>query len=354
MKVTFPQMGDLNIPLQTLFRELKIETLIPPPLTNKTLNLGTKYAPESACLPFKLVLGNFIEALDSGAEALLMAGGNGPCRFGHFGELAEDILQNLGYEFEFYVLEPPVRSIIEPFIELSKDFSWLTAGQALRFGWAKLVLIEELKSYRLKEGTYLARETSQNLDDKYLELILKASSYERLNEIKNKYKTELKEKTSQRVSDQLRIGLVGDIYTVCEPFANLNIERRLNELGVKIDRAVFVSEWVKNNLIYGALGLSRNREVIEAAKDYLQVGVGGLGRETVGESVLYAQAGYDGIVQLAPFGCMPEIVAKSLLTEVEQDFGIPILTLILDEHASGTGVQTRLEAFVDLLQQKKR
>ncbi|SJZ48731.1 hypothetical protein [Selenihalanaerobacter shriftii] len=354
MKVTFPQMGSLSIPLQSFLRDLKIDMIVPPPLTKRTLNLGTKYSPESACLPFKFVLGNFIEALDLGADALIIAGGNGPCRFGHFGELANDILKDLGYDFEIYILEPPISSIIEVFRTLSSDFSLIKAGFVLRLAWAKLILLEELKKFKLMESAYLSKGVSQRLDNKYLELILKAKGHKELSRIKEKFKIELLEIRPQQPNNLLRIGIVGDIYTVSESFANLDVERRLNELGVKIDRAVFLSKWVKNNLIFGALGLTSNRQVINAAKDYLKEGVGGLGLETIGETVLYGEKDYDGVIQLAPFGCMPEIIAKSLFTKIEENLEIPILTLILDEHSSATGVQTRLEAFVDLLQQKKK
>jgi predicted nucleotide-binding protein (sugar kinase/HSP70/actin superfamily) len=69
------------------------------PITKKTIELGTKYSPESACIPFKYNLGNFIEALDMGANILVQSGGG--CRFGYYGEVQENILRSLGYEFEF-------------------------------------------------------------------------------------------------------------------------------------------------------------------------------------------------------------------------------------------------------------
>jgi predicted nucleotide-binding protein (sugar kinase/HSP70/actin superfamily) len=353
MKVTFPRLGSLNIPLESLFEDLSIETLPPPPLTKKTLNLGVKHAPESACLPFKLVLGNFIEALEMGTDALMIIGGNGPCRFGLFGDLANEILQDLGYEFEFYILEPPIKSIVEVFANLSADFSYFKAIKALKLAWEKLIVIEGLNEYRLRNSVYLSRGLSRRLDDKYYKLISQVREKDELIKIKESYKQELLELNADRQLTGLKIGIIGDIYTVAEPFANLDVERRLNELGAEIDRAVYISKWVKNNLIYSPLGLPANRKVIKASQDYLELGVGGLGRETVGEAVLYGQKGYDGIIQLAPFGCMPEIVAKSILIEIEQDLDIPILPLTLDEQASATGMQTRLEAFVDLLKQKR-
>jgi benzoyl-CoA reductase/2-hydroxyglutaryl-CoA dehydratase subunit BcrC/BadD/HgdB len=46
---------------------------------------------------------------------------------------------------------------------------------------------------------------------------------------------------------------------------------------------------------------------------------------------------------------MPEIVAEAVLSEVSEVHGLPVLTLFLDEHTGEAGLQTRLEAFVDLL-----
>jgi predicted nucleotide-binding protein (sugar kinase/HSP70/actin superfamily) len=55
-----------------------------------------------------------------------------------------------------------------------------------------------------------------------------------------------------------------------------------------------------------------------------------------------------------PFTCMPEIVAQGILTRVSRDLSFPVLTLIIDEHTGEAGINTRLEAFVDLLRARKR
>lgn len=81
--------------------------------------------------------------------------------------------------------------------------------------------------------------------------------------------------------------------------------------------------------------------------------IGGHGVNSIGETVLYAQHGFDGVVQLAPFACIPEIVAKGILPSVSRDYGIPVLTLFIDEQTGKAGVQTRLEAFVDLLERRR-
>jgi predicted nucleotide-binding protein (sugar kinase/HSP70/actin superfamily) len=59
----------------------------------------------------------------------------------------------------------------------------------------------------------------------------------------------------------------------------------------------------------------------------------------------------DGIVFLVTFPCGPD----SLVTElaVRKIKGIPIITLVIDEHSGETGMQTRLESFVDILRMRR-
>jgi len=71
------------------------------------------HSPEFACLPLKINIGNFIEALEKGADTIVMAGGVGPCRFGYYGQVQKEILKDLGYDFEMIILEPPQGHLID-------------------------------------------------------------------------------------------------------------------------------------------------------------------------------------------------------------------------------------------------
>jgi benzoyl-CoA reductase/2-hydroxyglutaryl-CoA dehydratase subunit BcrC/BadD/HgdB len=66
-----------------------------------------------------------------------------------------------------------------------------------------------------------------------------------------------------------------------------------------------------------------------------------------------AKQGYDGIVHLKPFGCIPEVNSIPILQQVSEDFSIPVLYFSFDSQTSETGVKTRLEAFYDMIQMKK-
>jgi predicted nucleotide-binding protein (sugar kinase/HSP70/actin superfamily) len=79
--------------------------------------------------------------------------------------------------------------------------------------------------------------------------------------------------------------------------------------------------------------------------------IGGDGWETIGEKVMHSKE-YDGLIHLAPFTCLPEIIAKNIMPATKDD--LPVLTIFCDEQMAKTGMLTRLEAFVDLLERKKR
>lgn len=71
-------MGNYYIPIENLLKHIfKDHKIMPPPkITKKTLELGSKYSPDFVCVPFKYNLGNFIEALENGANVLMQAGGD--------------------------------------------------------------------------------------------------------------------------------------------------------------------------------------------------------------------------------------------------------------------------------------
>jgi len=107
MKITFPHMGNTYIAVKALLDDIGAEYVIPPLNSKRSLELGTKYAPEMACLPLKINIGNYIEAYEKGADTILTAGGRGPCRFGYYCEMCREILNDNGYTMDVIVLEPP-------------------------------------------------------------------------------------------------------------------------------------------------------------------------------------------------------------------------------------------------------
>jgi predicted nucleotide-binding protein (sugar kinase/HSP70/actin superfamily) len=360
MKITFPNLGNITpIAAKSLLLNLGHEVILPPPNTKRTLGLGVRYSPEYCCLPLKIVLGNFIEALEKGADTILMVGGWGPCRFGYYAEIQRIILKSLGYKFKMISLEVPHGNLIRMlrYLNLIKNkhalSSFIKAG---KIAWNKLVIIEELEEEALKTRPREIKkgETSEILQ-RGLFLVDNTNSTEKLERIKQKIIEDFDKIRDPQKNNLIKIELVGEFYTALEPFVNHNIEEKLGYLGVEVERGVSVKPWITSIFNLNFLkGKHKEKNMVEeAAKPYLPVSVGGEGQPTVGNVILAAEKGFDGAIQVVPFTCMPEIVAETINKRVSEDLDFPVLTLIYDEQTGEEGLITRLEAFTDLLKSKK-
>lgn len=356
MKITFPHMGNAHIAIKAALKGLNLEVIPPPPITNRTMELGIKYSPEFACMPLKINVGNFIEALEKGADAIVMAGGWGPCRFGYFAQVERDILHDLGYEFDMYILEAPDSKFSDIFNQvkaLGSNVSFYRAVKAVRFAWYKLSAVEKLEKaleYYLPRA--MDKNTIEKLYDEGLKNIDAANSRQVIDKI---VASNIKAMDSIPKNDErcLKIGLIGEIYTILEPSSNYDMVRLLGRLNVEVLRSIYISEWLNDHLLGGYVKKSNHKHILNSASPYLNHSVGGHGQETVGNAVNYARLGCDGLIQIGPLTCMPEIVAQSVLSKVSEMEGIPCMTLYFDEHSGSAGTTTRIEAFVDMLGRKK-
>lgn len=353
LKVTFPHIGNSYIPFRTLLCELGLEPVVPPPISQRTIAIGTKLAPEFACLPLKINLGNYMEALEQGVDLILMAGGVGPCRFGFYGEIQRAILQEAGFDTEFLVLEAPKthpRQLWEKLKRFIPRHQVTNLSRALYLAWLKA---DALDRFDRMANEIRAVEQQSGSTDRLQNLFY--SRLDRVTQVKEIRETlreglqELQELAVHTDADPLRIVLVGEIYIVLEPKINFGIERLLGSLGVAVERTIYFTDWVRDQLVMSIFNPNWREPLFRLARPYLNNFVGGHGLETVAHTVSAALNHSHGVVQLAPFTCMPEIVAMQALPAVSKELQIPVLSIIIDEHSAEAGIRTRLEAFIDLL-----
>jgi predicted nucleotide-binding protein (sugar kinase/HSP70/actin superfamily) len=146
------------------------------------------------------------------------------------------------------------------------------------------------------------------------------------------------------------VAVIGEIFISSEPFTNLDLERRLGRMGVEVINTMGVSAWIREHFLHVVIPLRRRNRAIEAAQEYMHTeDFGGHGIYTVGNAELFSRGGCDGIIQIYPFTCMPEIIAQSSFSHIQNKHGVPIMTLIVDEMTGEAGYMTRLEAFSDML-----
>ncbi|NLC76263.1 MAG: CoA protein activase [Clostridia bacterium] len=354
MKISFPHMGTSHIAFKHLIEHLGHEVVPPPAPTSRTLDLGVKYAPEFACVPLKMLLGTYLEVLEKGADTIITSGGVGPCRAGLYPHLHQKILKDLGYDCKIIIFDPPLHNLKDFFSKINYIIkkggkSWRQFWKEFKTSWLKLcvlddveILSHQVRPYELKKGS------TTKVFKECLHIVDQAQTREEILDAKRICEKKLKEVPQDPSRNPLKIGIIGEIYVVLEPFMNMDVEITLEEMGVITHRSIYLTQWSRQNIIVNTEG-----SIYKTAYPYLKKKIGGHGINSIGETILYARNGFDGVIQVAPFTCIPEIVAKSILPEVSKDLNIPVLSLTIDEQTAKAGVQTRLEAFVDLLEQKR-
>ncbi len=338
-----------------LLEDLGNEVVVPPRPSKRTLDLGVRYSPEFACLPLKILTGTYLEAIELGADTIVTSGGVGPCRAGEYAMLHEKILRDLGYDIKMIVFEPPR---LQP-LNFLKNVWFLNRARHsvkaiishVKRAWRKLQALDNAeKLSHVIRPREVKRGTTSKIYRKVIEWIDQAYTTEQIIEAEAAALEALRNIPQDNSREILKVGIVGEIYVLLEPASNLEMEETLGHLGVEVERSMFLTGWTRDNTWKET---TEGLTVKEAAAPYLPELIGGHGRDSVGNTVLYAKRGFDGVIQLAPFTCIPEIVARTILTKVSSDHNIPVLTFFLDEQTGKAGMTTRLEAFVDLMKRKR-
>ncbi len=335
-----------------------IDYVIPPINSNEALEIGTLYSPEEICLPFKIMMGNYIQSIKNGADTIALIGSNGPCRFGEYCELQKDILSNLGYDLDFIVLEKPKEIGKEAFKNRvnkisrqspkSKMEKWKALGKTL----IAIRLIENIEKKALfRCGYEINKGEHKEILNACKNEVIQTNNPDRALNILKFYNQKINKIPIDKTKNPITITIIGEIYTVIEPFSNLYIQNKLMDYGISIKKSLSIDWWLMDAVLR-PIKLNSIR-IRRASREYLPYYIGGHGRECVGEALLASKEKSDGAIQLFPMGCMPEIVSKVILQSISKDKDFPIMTLIIDEMTGEAGFITRVEAFFDLLERRR-
>ena len=359
IKISFPHMGTISVAWSAAMRVFGLDVYVPPYTSKRTLSLGVKNAPEAVCLPYKLILGNFIEAIEGGADYVAMLTSPGCCRLGVYGINIQDALKDLGYEANYLELSlyDGIKGLFKFFKDLTGKNNLIASARAslmmIRMVFALDDLETMLSYYRAREVKIGEAERHYN---KCLEMYKKVNSFRDLNKLKKVVKTEMAKTEIDKNREILNVDITGEIYLVGDPFSNQYIERELGRMGVQTRRSLTVGSFLKDAIIPK---IFQNKETHlqraeKMAKPYLNRDIGGDALECVSDVAYAHMKQKDGIIHISPFTCMPEIMSQNIFPAMREDHNIPILTLVMDEQSGKAGYITRLEAFVDLMRRKKR
>lgn len=343
---------------KTLFDCLGIEVILPDPTNRQTIKFGVRHSPEFVCFPFKPTLGDMKNALDKGADTLIMAIDCGPCRFGFYASVQERILRDLGYT-NFRMIPLDQADLLE--------FNWLNtlyevkpsnklklyqnATKAAIFFIKKAKYIEDIQT---AEGLFRAYEVNQGDTTRTVKKLLnkldQSNSLKELREFKKIIKDDFNKIDVDKSRKPLKVCVSGEIHVTLEPAVNLDIRRKLGEMGCEVHQNLSLYDWVVHKF-----HLNYHRKWLEyLAKPYVPMDIGGECVWVIGEYIDRAQAGFDGMFHTYPFTCMPEVTARTIITNhLKKIYDMPIIFFSFDEQSGQEGFRTRLEAFIDLMNARR-
>lgn len=278
--------------LVTFFSELGAEIITSEDTNKIILNEGIKYCVDEACLPIKIFHGH-VSTIKDKCDIIVIP----------------RIMQLKEREFicpkfcglpEMILNDIPnmPRAIIEPIYATSKE---------KLYKWAKIA------------GKMIVNDNNK----------IKYAFNKALIE-QNKYKTGIKNNKYK-----LNIALIGHPYNIYDNFINMNLVKKLNKLGI----GVITEEFLDDDII--------DKEVKSLYKRPFWT----FGKNSYGFASYVAKSGIvDGIIYISSFSCGIDSVIIEFIKDKIDDF--PLMILKIDEQTGEAGIDTRIEAFFDMLERR--
>ena len=327
---------------------LDAEYIAPPKSTRRTLELGSRESSDFVCAPFKHILGCYIEELEAGADVLMQVAG--PCRLGYYGELQEAILRDMGYDFEminFALLtgKPATEYVKVVLRTVNPDLS-ISVGVKNLVATIQMILRLDTynDSYMAHAGFEVEPGSFERAREAYYDSMRACTGIADIERAQREGMEAMRAIPTDEPLDPVRVGLVGEYFTAVDGPSNLEVEKKLEAMHVSVAREMNMTH---RNIFYNEPNLRRS------ISDYVDYDMGPTSTLTIAAAKKYAEEGYDGIIHLKSSGCTPEVDCMPVLQRISRDYRVPILYLSYDSQTSDAGLDTRLEAFYDMISMKK-
>lgn len=302
---------------KTFFTELGAEVVVSEPTTQEIFRKGLKKFVGDTCLPMKLVFGHVITLADKVDYLFiprLVSIEKDSYLCPHFAGLP-DVLRALMPHL------PPI---------LDTHFNVRKKGITMRS------IYEAGKRFDKNPArVYRAYQKAQEEYKKFLERIRdEVTPQEAIQAFDGEEVSPLEER-----KEKLNIALVGNPYTIYDPFSSLNIIQRLRKLGARI----FTSEMIPDETI---------EEKVRALSKRIYWT---FGKETVGAAFHFLDSkDIDGLIYLISFECGPDSLLKEIVDDkARKSKKVAYMSLVIDEHTGETGMDTRLDAFVEMIKRRQ-
>lgn len=348
--VAVPQMDNYYIPAKYLFSKISnIKLLEPIKITKKTIELGSKSSPDFVCTPFKYTLGSFIETLESGANVLVQFGGG--CRYGYYSELQEQILKDLGYKFTYINLvsagHTDLKKVYQEIKKIEPNLNLIKSLYYLLITIKMVNYMDKVDDYiRHNIGFEVNRGEFNKVKDEMLQSFSKSKSLYDLRKRYKKYFLKIRKIKVNKPENCMKVGIIGELYTIMEPFANYYLEEELAKHNIEVTRFTNVTYLLFQKKY-------KIKRYLKEAKQYIKYRMGADASDNIARTLEMCNKNYDGIIHIKSSFCTPEIGAMPIISKIASEYKIPVIFFSFDANTSKTGIKTRLEAFYDMLEMRK-
>lgn len=280
----------------SFFEELGCEIIVSPNTSKKILEDGIKFSLDESCMAMKIYMGHVYYLIDK-CDYILVP--RLKCIKKH-----EKLCTN------FSALYDLVNNIFDKKlinynvdVEHKEDelYAFVTMGLSLGFSYRKIV-----------SAYHIAKEKEKMLKEREIS----------------------KQKSIIASSNKIKILLAGHPYNLHDEFIGKQIENVLEKNNIEI---IYSDKYDTKYLEQEVKKISPknywtyNKEIIGAISHYQEL--------------------VDGIILITSFPCGPDSLSNEMIL---RNVKIPITNLIIDETNSDTGLLTRIESFIDILEERRK
>lgn len=284
----------------TFFNELGLEPIVSGKTTKNILDAGVKNCIDEACLAVKIFFGHVV-TLRNKVDSLFIprftsvSHNEYVCpKFGGLPDMVKHSLDNLPY-----IIKPEVN------MRKSKKSSFKAA---------------------METGRYFCSNKNE-IKKAYSKALIDYKEYRR------KQKIDLTG-IRRKAAHKLRIAVIGHVYNLYDNYVNMDLFKKLDNMDVEI----VTTEMVDKSIIM------KKSEILPKKMFWY------FGTQAVGSVLHFMETDIDGIIYLMTFGCgIDAFVCDLVERKLRRNTNIPFITLTLDEHTGEAGLNTRLEAFIDMI-----
>ena len=146
----------------------------------------------------------------------------------------------------------------------------------------------------------------------------------------------LLQKNNHKSPAPIKIGLLGYVYNIYDSFVSMDVIDKLRDLNVDFVTFDMMEE-----------------EDLQAHQELRKPLFWTFTNKLLGAgNKLFSEGEVDGIIHITAFGCGPDSMLGKLFEIRSNETGIPFMMIRVDEHTGENHLQTRIEAFVDMLKRK--